>query len=138
MLEIATAAIADIFCPLRAEMEPLAISIACREAIIAAGGLSKLSGFLRGHQVYPVFAPYTSKLQSMFEQASEFGDISTRTDGSTLQAIQTLCDQAGSSYGSLSELCLAQEAWIGPIVYRNHWAGQDRIAGDLTVYCTDY
>lgn len=138
MLEIAPAAIADIFCPLRAEMEPLAISIACREAIIVAGGLSRLSGFLRDHQVYPAFAPYTSKLQSMFEQASEFGDISTRTDGNTLQAIQSLCHQAGSSYKSLTELCSMQEAWIGPIVYRNCWAEQDRIAGDLTVYCTDY
>ena len=137
MSEIITA-ITELFCPVRAERTPMALSIASREAVIAAGGLSRLCELLRQQQVHPRFVDHTTKLQTQFEQASEFEDIQTRCSGSNLHATRALCEQAGQPYPLLTGLCLEGQAWVAPIVYRNHWAEQDRIAGDLTVYCTNY
>jgi hypothetical protein len=126
--------IAKLFCPFRAEQEPTALSIVQAAALVAHGGASRLSELLMTQTVHPVLRDTTTKLQYKFTEASRFDEITTRASGTVGQAIMAMCERSGLLYVDVFEIAQAQQGWVGPIAYHNHWAASGRVAGDLTMY----
>jgi hypothetical protein len=128
------ATIAKLFCPLRAEREPTALSIALTTAITTGGGAGRLSGLLLAQSVHPICSDTTAKFQHQLTESSQFEEVITRTSGTIGQAIVAMCERSGLLYAEAVEIAQAHEGWIGPITYHNYWADSGRVAGDLTMY----